>query len=332
MDQATHKLLIGALCAELHVGDDGQAPEWVHLLPLGPEVVGRDGRKWTLPSPEDFVRASQAELPAPFDYMHASERRRPDGTGDEAPAAGWIVELNVVRDGDERAPGIWGRVEWTPRGKRAVAEREYRFVSPAFLHRRTGEIERLTSAGLVHKPNLDLSALNHARGEEYVMTKEQLKALCLRLGLVEDASTDAIMARVGELDAAQKALNARGDVVPRADLETALNRAREAEAKLAEHAKVAFNARRDAVLEAAQRAGKIAPSSREYYAALCTSEEALRKTEQLLESLPALVSQETAAGNTASGDDLALNSRASRCLGRMLRLDAEARCRQRLRG
>jgi len=89
--------------------------------------------------------------------MHASERRRPDGTGDEAPAAGWIVELNVVRDGDDRAPGIWGRVEWTPRGKRAVAEREYRFVSPAFLHRRTGQIERLTSAGLVHLSRLQLA-------------------------------------------------------------------------------------------------------------------------------------------------------------------------------
>lgn len=307
MDQTTHKLLLGALCAELHVGDDGQAPEWVHLLPLGPEVVGRDGRKWTLSSPEEFVRASQAELPVPFDYEHASERRRPDGTGYEAPAAGWIVELNVVREAGERAPGIWGRVEWTPRGRRSVAEREYRFVSPAFLHRKNGEIVRLNSAGLVHKPNLNLSALN-ARGEENVMTEEQRKALCQRLGLAEDASTDAIMARVGELDAAQKALNTRGPVVPQADLESALNRARAAEEKLAEQERIAFNARVDAVLDAAQRAGKFPPSSREFYAAICTSQEALERLEAEMKARPAFAASESVTGKPA-GDEIATNAR-----------------------
>ena len=307
LHRADQSLLVGAFCAELQLAPDGSAPEWVHLLPLGPEIVGRDGRAWTMPDPEAFVRASTAELPAPFDYMHASERRRDDGTSDEAPAAGWIVELNVVREGGERAPGVWGRVEWTPRGRSAVAGREYRFQSPAFLHRAGGELVRLTSAGLVHKPNLVLTALN-ARGEEKSMTEEQRKALCQKLGLAEDADVSAIMARVGALDSAHKALNARGEVVPRTDLDSALNRARAAEEQLAAQAKSAFCSRRDAVLDAAQKEGKFPPSSRDFYLGLCTSGEALAKLEAEMRSRPALVSSEL-QGQSDKPDQAALNAR-----------------------
>lgn len=283
--RAEQPLLVGAVCAELQL-EDGDAPEWMHLLPLGPEVVGRDGRRWKLSDPEAFVLASQSELPAPVDYMHASEIQK---AGD-APAAGWITELRVVREGEGRAPGIWGRIDWTPRGRRAVAEREYRFQSPAFLHRKDGEIVRLTSAGLVHKPNLTLTALN-ARGdeEEIVMTEEQRRAMCQKLGLAGDASVDAILARIDALNAAQQALNMRGEVVPKADLEQALNRAQTAEQKLREYEKQAFCARVDAVLDQAQREGKFPPASRDFYRALCTSDEALARLEAEMKSRPSLV-------------------------------------------
>lgn len=235
----TDNRLTDALCAEIHLNAEGQVPEWVHLLPLGPEIRGRDGRAWTMPDPEAFVRASREELPAPFDYMHASEHVRPDGTGEEAPAAGWIVDLNVVREGDGRAPGIWGRVEWTPRGKKAIAAREYRFISPAFRHSSSGEIVRLTSAGLVHRPNLDLTALN---AHNQAMTEGQRQALCLQLGLPSSSTHEEMVARVEHLQAAHRAMQARGEVVPRTDLESAIARFESAEERLHELAPPAFNA------------------------------------------------------------------------------------------
>lgn len=40
-----------------------------------------------------------------------------------------------------------------------IAAREYRYLSPAFLHDKAGVITRLKSAGLVHNPALQLTAL-----------------------------------------------------------------------------------------------------------------------------------------------------------------------------
>jgi phage I-like protein len=301
--RAEDDLLTGAICVELTLAD-GDAPEWVHLLPLGPQIAGRDGRVWNMPDPEAVVAATAArELPAPIDYMHASEHRREDGSGTEAPAAAWITGLEVVRQGEERAPGIWGRVEWTPRGRQAVKDREYRFLSPAFLFRKSdgAAVERLTSAGLVHKPNLILTALN-VRGEETAMNPDERKALCRKLGLPEDASVDAIMGRVTELDAAHKALNARGEVVPKAELETALNRAQQAEAKLKAQEETAFNARVEAILDKHQKAGKFTPASREFFKSTCATQEGLEKFDKAMEAQPAVVAPGAESMPAAEGD------------------------------
>ncbi|MFW6087006.1 MAG: phage protease, partial [Myxococcota bacterium] len=314
-------LLTGAICVELALVE-GQAPEWVHLLPLGPEIRGRDGRRWTMPDPEAVVQATQArEMPAQVDYQHASEFRRQDGSGVEAPAAGWITELNIVREPDAARPqpGVWGRVEWTPRGGEAVRNREYRFLSPAFLFRKeNGEVARITSAGLVHKPNLTMLHALNGRGDETdqenAMKEEERKALCRKLGLPEDASVDAIMTRVADLDAAHKALNGRGEVVPKAELETAINRAETAEKKLKEHEQAAFNARVESVLDKAQKAGKFPPASRDFYKALCTSTEALDRLEKEMEARPALVTPdqpspaEGQATNAAGGRPTSLTT------------------------
>ena len=83
-----------ALCREL-LWDSGDKPEWIQLLPLGPAVEGRDGRAWTMSDADAVVAAS--ELPLVLDWEHATEIKAPKG--DEAPAAGWITELRVHRDG-----------------------------------------------------------------------------------------------------------------------------------------------------------------------------------------------------------------------------------------
>ncbi len=132
----------------------GQVPDWIELLPAGPTIEGRDGRQWTLSNPEAVIAATaSASKPFPVDWEHATELAAP--RGEPAPAAGW-VDTFEVRDG-----AIWGQVQWTPRARQQIADREYRFISPVFLFDpESGEIMRLVNAALTNRPNLDLTALN----------------------------------------------------------------------------------------------------------------------------------------------------------------------------
>lgn len=138
----------------------GRAPEWVQIIPAGPEVKGRDGRAWTFgPAEAQAVLAAFRgnNGPLPVDWEHSSETRAPKG--EEAPAAGWITALEV------RGGSLWGRVEWTPRAAGQIANREYRFLSPVFcFSRQDGKIKALVSAGLTNSPNLPLLALNRQEG------------------------------------------------------------------------------------------------------------------------------------------------------------------------
>lgn len=286
-----------ALCREIPLAD-GEVPEWIHLLPLGPLVQGRDGREWTMRD-ADAVVASTDLGGFVLDREHSTELKAP--RGEESEAAGWVVDLQVEQGG-EREPGIWGRIEWTPRGAEQVKTRSYRFISPVFMHTPEGVIVRLESAALTNRPNLDLAALNHRAtepAEEMAMNDEQRKALCTKLGLPEDATPEQINEKAGEL-----ALNARkasgNDFVPKAELETALNRAKAAEEKLKAEELKAFNARVEAALDKHQKAGKFPPASREFYKANCTTEQGLEALEAEMTKRPALVpTDDTSAEDTA---------------------------------
>lgn len=83
-----------------------------------------------------------------IDYEHATDQpaQRHDGT---APAAGWI---KGIRWDSQR--GVVATVDWTERGGRAVAAREYRYFSPA------GRVER-GDDGVVRFVRLDSLALTN---------------------------------------------------------------------------------------------------------------------------------------------------------------------------
>ena len=132
----------------------GHAPEWVHLFPGDGEVKGRDGRAWQLLDPAALVLAFQsAGIDLPVDYEHQNDTPEAKLNG-PVPAAGWIKELRAD-DG-----GVWGRVEWTATAAELIGRKEYRYLSPSFLfHPQTRQIVRLKGAGLVHNPNLHLTAL-----------------------------------------------------------------------------------------------------------------------------------------------------------------------------
>jgi phage I-like protein len=88
------------------------------------------------------------EAGLPLDYDHATEWDA------FAPAAGWLKQFEV-RDG-----AIWAHIEWTDKGRRAVASKEYRYISPVFRwNERTGEVMQLLRAALTNNPNLQSTAI-----------------------------------------------------------------------------------------------------------------------------------------------------------------------------
>lgn len=162
------------------------APEWVHLMPLG-DIQGRDGRQYTLRNAQaiiDDFDARAVDLPIDFEHQTLSAKETRVGP---VPAAGWIKELKAKPD------GIWGRVEWTVTAKNMISEKEYRYISPVMMHRLDEiEVRRLTGAGLVHHPNLTLTAL---ASEEDTMDDQRpiMHRIAQRLGLADGASENEIM-------------------------------------------------------------------------------------------------------------------------------------------
>lgn len=124
----------------------GDAPDWMQLFPTG-TFSGRDGRGPYTCDPVSVVaqtRAHNGPLDIPVDYDHQLEFSAVNGQ--PAPAAGWITALEA------RADGVWGRVEWTEKGRAHVAAREYRYVSPVYYHDQNGVIQSIESVALTTSP------------------------------------------------------------------------------------------------------------------------------------------------------------------------------------
>lgn len=85
------------------------------------------------------------------DYEHQTlggNYSSPDG---KAPAAGWIKRLEV-----EEGVGLWAFVQWTPPAARALSVREYRYLSPVVLVRKSdGKVVGLHSVALTNTPAIE---------------------------------------------------------------------------------------------------------------------------------------------------------------------------------
>ena len=281
----------------LALSSEGGAPEWAELLPAGPVLKGRDGRTWRV----NDVALLVADFAPPFvvDYEHGQDKLAVNGQ--EAPAAGWVEQLEA-RDG-----AIWGRVDWTPRAREAIAAREYRFISPAFTYSPAdGSVHALIGASLVNRPNFVMTALN-------AQESSMLKDIAAALGLTEAATSPEIVTAIGALKVAM-ALNAQqpdlARFVPRADYELALNRATTAEAKIAADGKAAHETKVAAAIDGAVHAGKVAPASKDYYLVTCATAEGLANFEKFVAAAPTAFKEIviSAAAGAGAGDAVALNS------------------------
>lgn len=263
---------------------DGKAPEWVELIPAGPNVTGRDGRQWLFDEQAGMLVQSSflgRAIDLPIDWEHATQHRATKG--ESAPAAGWIKQLEL-RDG-----ALWGLVDWTPRASEQVINREYRFLSPVFdFDPDTTRIARLVSAGLTNKPNFLLTALNQETMEN---TPVKLSpALLAALGLPETATEEQAIAATTQLKATAQAANAEKpnltQFVPRADYDALGVRAVNAEQALATQKKTEHNKEVDAVIAAATQAGKITPATVDYHRAMCQDEAGLARFKEFVTAAP----------------------------------------------
>ena len=292
-----------ALC-QLKLSEDGQPPEWVQLVPSGAKIKALDGRDFRNKSPEDIVKAFNDDpRDLPIDWEHASEIKAPEG--EPAPAAGWVVAMEVREGG-----AIWGKVEWTPRGKASIETREYRYLSPAFILDDAKNILELVSAALTNRPAFNMPALAHHK--ENPMDPKLLEAL----GLKEDATPEDVLAAIAKLKAPdpsaeletvkkeletargkletaetelENARNAHPDLskyVPRAEYDAAVARAKTAEDKLEDGEKAIRQKEIDAEIDAALKVGKITPASKDFYLATCAQDGGLEKFREFLKTAP----------------------------------------------
>lgn len=187
-----------AVCA---VALPAEPPEWVQLLPIG-KAVGRDGRAFLVPdraAADQVVAASQAfagSMDLVIDYDHQSDLAAVQGVGGTAPAAGWMKELQVRDPSPGEPGGIYARVNWTAPAAERLRAGEYRYLSPVLHHRPDGQVIRLLRAGLTNKPNLDLAALNHLETADVLPT-----AILAILALAASATEADVIAAINALKA-----------------------------------------------------------------------------------------------------------------------------------
>lgn len=176
-----------ALCAALPIpaADGSKAPTHIHLLPAG-EIRTVDGRgPYRVRDVEALIRTSMAGgARLVLDENHATDLAAP--RGESAPARGWIVGLQ------SRADGIWGEVEWTEEGRRLVADKAYRNISPAIRHLADGTVTGVLRASLVNMANLrGLAALHQEQPSMDFLSQARAK-----LGLPAEADEAAVLAAI----------------------------------------------------------------------------------------------------------------------------------------
>lgn len=283
----------------------GQAPDWIELIPAGPTVSGLDGRSWLFDElAQQLVQSSftARSIDLPIDWEHATQHRAPKG--DEAPAGGWIKQLDI-RDG-----ALWARVDWTPRAAVQVANREYRYLSPVFDYEpASGRIARLVSAGLTNKPNLLLTALNHETETAPVKLSAALLAL---LGLPETATEDQAIAAATQLKATAQAKNSEQPslerFVPRGDYDAVTQRATNAEQQLAALKKAEHDKAVNGEIDAALKAGKITPATADYHRAACQEEGGLERFKAFVAAAPVVADTSGLGERQATTTVTALNT------------------------
>jgi len=302
------------IALNIELAADGTVPEWIQLLPTGPDVQGRDGRKWIHDRPDVVLAAFAAEgKDIPVDWEHASEIKAPNG--DQAPAAGWIRKMEL-RNGE-----TWVQVQWTARAVEHIRNREYRYISPVFIYEKESRrIVRITSAGLTNQPNLYLTAFNNENPTGKEKNQMELAQLLAALGLPATATFAEALNRIGAVKqdcaiALNRAENPPLDkFVPRADYDKIVEKATNAEKALNTKINADLETDIKTELDGALKAGKITPATADYHKAQCRTEGGLDRFKQFVAAAPVIGDATNLDGKKPGGEgalddvQLAINS------------------------
>lgn len=181
------------VCAANAAEVDG-VPSVVKLLPLG-NVKSQKGDfvvdQEAFSAMSDHFR--QRALDVVIDYEHQTLEDV------QAPAGGWIKDI-FIQDN-----AVAAKVEWTPKAAEYLRNKEYRYLSPVVLVRKSDQkAMALHSVALTNTPAIDgmyavVNSLDIEIDDEGDETmNEFLKQCAAMLGLPEDATEEQIMAAVRE--------------------------------------------------------------------------------------------------------------------------------------
>ena len=173
-------------------------PEETRLLPIGHVTSTKGDFDVDDDSALDIMRNfKNRKLDLVIDYEHQTLHDV------QAPAAGWIKD--VYRRGDV----IAGKVEWTPKGREYIANKEYRYLSPVVLVRKSdNKAVVLHSAALTNTPAIDgmFPIANSAGLEDFEIEGEgkkenimELNKLIKLLGLPESATEEDVTGKITEI-------------------------------------------------------------------------------------------------------------------------------------
>ena len=177
------------------------APETVKILKLG-MVKSQKGD--FIVDEESFQRIKNTFKDRGIDIVIDYEHQTLEDV--QAPAGGWIKDI-ILQDG-----AIAAKVEWTPKAEEYLKNKEYKYLSPVVLVRKSdNKAVVLHSVALTNTPAIDgmFAIINSMNIDEIEGGNDMdLKKLAALLGLPEDATEEQIMqaiqTAVGEIGKLQE--------------------------------------------------------------------------------------------------------------------------------
>ncbi len=194
-------------------GDLGDCPDRIKILPVG--AVNSEKGSFTVD--EESYRAMKAEMQRRgidivIDYEHQTLKDV------QAPAGGWVKDLAYTPD------AIEAKVEWTPKAKEYLKNKEYRYLSPVVLTRKSdNKAVALHSLALTNTPAINgmFAIVNSADAEienddtgGNGMDLQKIKEI---LGLPADAAEEAVMNELIKKLGGEEKKDGEGDTEPEKD-------------------------------------------------------------------------------------------------------------------
>lgn len=182
---------------------NGVVPDEIQICREGELRLEHEDNIWFTRESAELVMAHFHSLghKVVIDYEHQTLM------GGEAPAAGWINELQWRGPGENG--GLWAMVEWTKKAAKYIEDGEYRYHSPVFFSRPSDQVVTLLyNLALTNQPKMmDVAALaaKHIhlnQGDEDMKFSEQV-ATVLKLGA--DATENDVLTALTALAASAEA-------------------------------------------------------------------------------------------------------------------------------